>query len=341
MVILFCFDIDHIHAPGQRTALYIFSVLTMIKFILHTIIFVLLTTALLIGVIFSTNKLIVKKAQFVLAPNIDKLVLGHSHPECAFNDSLISNLKNQANSGESYFYTYFKLIQLLKQNKQIKTVFVEFSNNQLSGETDEWTWGKKYLPHRYKLYAPFMNADANYLLAKNNSRSFLNSLSVLLQFNFNVLKEGRFNYINRTGGYLPLHKKYAINSIKTDAATTQTLVASGMNLLYLEKMIQTCKKEHVKMYLMRIPVHPSSKNLNNESAFLKILHEKFTDVNFLDFKDVPLPDDAFADAEHLNASGARTFSLFFNQLIKDHLFDRYNRQPHINKVASLHTSSGF
>ena len=89
------------------------------------------------------SEIIIKNsANFKLKPQTKYLVLGHSHPECAFNDSLINNLKNLAQTGESYYYTYFKTIKVLEQNPSIEIVFVEFTNNQIYELMNNWIWGK-------------------------------------------------------------------------------------------------------------------------------------------------------------------------------------------------------
>lgn len=52
-----------------------------------------------------TETVIRKKANFKIIKNSKYLLLGHSHPECAFNDSLIDNFINLSKFGDSYYYT--------------------------------------------------------------------------------------------------------------------------------------------------------------------------------------------------------------------------------------------
>ena len=47
-------------------------------------------------------------ANFKIGTTSKYLILGHSHPQTAFNDSLIPDFLNKAQSGEAYFYTYLK-----------------------------------------------------------------------------------------------------------------------------------------------------------------------------------------------------------------------------------------
>ena len=98
-----------------------------------------------------------KNSDFKLNKSTKYLVLGHSHPECAFNDSLIENFKNISQSGESYYYTYFKAKKIIEQNPSIETVFIEFTNNQINESMNSWIWKEKYMNYRYPRYSPFMN----------------------------------------------------------------------------------------------------------------------------------------------------------------------------------------
>ncbi|HCY82976.1 MAG TPA: hypothetical protein DHV22_15960, partial [Xanthomarina gelatinilytica] len=99
----------------------------MKQFLKNTIRFlVVLYGSILVLMVFS-NYVINANADFKLQPNINKVVLGNSHPAGTFNDSLISNLKNLADPGDCYFYGYQKLKEIIKQNSQIDTVFIEFN----------------------------------------------------------------------------------------------------------------------------------------------------------------------------------------------------------------------
>ena len=67
-----------------------------------TAIFIMFILILATGVI-SLQVIINSKATFKL--DNESIILGHSQPECAFNDSLIPGFNNVSESGEPYFYT--------------------------------------------------------------------------------------------------------------------------------------------------------------------------------------------------------------------------------------------
>ncbi|NBV14651.1 MAG: hypothetical protein EBS07_11370, partial [Sphingobacteriia bacterium] len=118
-------------------------------FITTTFVFLILLFGLLLILEISTQEIINAKIEVKIKSNPQILLVGHSHPECAFNDSLINNFKNLAESGESYFYTYFKLQEVLAQNPSINTVFIEYTNNQIIAEMNNWIWDDFHMSYRY------------------------------------------------------------------------------------------------------------------------------------------------------------------------------------------------
>ena len=76
----------------------------MKKFISKTIIFLVLGIVPALLFLLSAVYMIKEKSNFKISDKIDKIVIGHSHSECAFNDTIIPNFANFSSSGESYFY---------------------------------------------------------------------------------------------------------------------------------------------------------------------------------------------------------------------------------------------
>ena len=97
----------------------------MKSFIYKTILFISISILFISLFFFAIHKVIKKKSNFTLKVPVKNVVFGHSHPSYAFNDSLISDFKNLADSRQSYFYSYLKIRNVLPQNNSIKTVFIE------------------------------------------------------------------------------------------------------------------------------------------------------------------------------------------------------------------------
>ena len=145
----------------------------MKKLIFKIIIFCL---PLLFAVVIFRTYIIFKKQQpeqYQFDASIENLLLGHSQPECALNDSIIEKSVNRCQGGEAYFYTYTKLKKLLEVNNQIKTVYLSFSNNQIGKEMDKWTYGDIYILDKYPAYFYEMSKNDKFVLIKENFKSVI------------------------------------------------------------------------------------------------------------------------------------------------------------------------
>ena len=127
---------------------------------------------LLVGTIFFSfliiSMVLNKKVSFKLKQPVSYLVLGNSHTEFALNDSIITDLVNISQSGESYFYTYTKLKKILEDNAQIKTVFLAFSNEVIDVGMNDWIWGDQFFSFNFPKYSPFLGFQQHYILGSNN-----------------------------------------------------------------------------------------------------------------------------------------------------------------------------
>ena len=142
-------------------------------------------------------------ANFKLKENKQILIVGHSHSECAYNDSLLEGVANFSHSGESYFYTYFKMEKLIERNPNIKTVFIEFTNNQICKSMNDWIWGEKYMSYRFPKYGVFMDLDSYKLLWKENPKGLMSSSKNLIKHSIKSMFKGFKNYED-IGGYIHL-----------------------------------------------------------------------------------------------------------------------------------------
>ena len=177
----------------------------MKKFIQKSILYSSTFFLLLIAIDSSISLYVNSKANFKDPSSPTYIILGHSHPETAFNDSLIDNCKNYSESGESYFYTYQKLDKLLEQNPSIKTVFLEFTNNQLLENKDEWIFGKKYMEYRYPRYSSFMTNQNKFLLIKNNFKTFLNCFSLNTKHRMKLIIKDDYLFTKKIGKFKSLN----------------------------------------------------------------------------------------------------------------------------------------
>lgn len=293
---------------------------------------------------FLGNKLINNSNYYKLPNETKYIIVGNSHSECAYNDSLIGNLTNLANSGESYFYTYLKIKKIISSNRQITTVFIEYTNKMIEKTFESWIFEDSYLQIRIPTYLPLMGYPDFNLFLTNNRMVFLKSLpkSIMKNIGHNykhvLFEEKGFIKEARFGGYLFLMRN-SVDSLINNAPTSNPdqktkIPISELHINYLVKIIEFCKLNNVKVYLIRSPLHPKYPGLDNERLFRELPHQQFSNTEFLDFKDFPIQNSGFADLEHLNAKGARVYSIFFNQLLNRNLLDRNDKQEFINKEIS-------
>ena len=263
-------------------------------FLRKIIVFIASFYIALLLIFFGSNYFISSKADFKLQPNINKIIIGNSQPECAYNDSLIHNFKNLARSGETYFYNYQKLKALIKQNPQIDTVFIEFSNANIFNREDQKIWQTSYLNHFFQDYSFLINTNSNYLLLLKNPRGFQKALLTALKQNSYRIATSNYNYKDSIGGYRYLKRQKALAILDTLNPQEPALKKlnnrqiSQHDLVYLDKIISLCKTNNIIPILIRSPFHPYFRAGQYEEDFQKVLKTRFKTLPFLDFKNFPL-----------------------------------------------------
>lgn len=312
----------------------------MKQFIKLSISFSIVLFTLIFALVNATEFIVNKNSVFKLNTDTRYLVLGHSHPECAFNDSLIDDLKNLSQSAESYYYTYFKTKKIIQQNPSIETVFIEFTNNQINESMNDCIWKEKYMSYRYPIYAPFMNLSDKSILVKNNLSGYFNSTSLSFKHNFKKILNRNFNYSKSVGGYLYLERDKTdslVNNIKKDNPQSENLGISEYNIYYLTKIIDFCEEHGKRVVLIRSPQHSMSSDYSNERLYQKIRNNHFSSIEYLDFSKFPLDNSEFGDLEHLNHKGAKVFSIWFAQLLNMNILEKSNKQEFINGEIKART----
>ncbi len=129
---------------------------------------------LLIIYTYIIEALIKTNSNFKLPKKINTIIIGHSHPQYAYNDSIIQNTINLSYSMDSYFHSYIKLSNYLKQNNQIKTIFIEYSNNSIVELMNNAIFSNNTKTKTIK-YMPYMNFNEQVLILKKNPALYLTS----------------------------------------------------------------------------------------------------------------------------------------------------------------------
>ena len=285
-------------------------------FLRNTILFLTILYGTIVPTLVISNYVINAKADFKLQPNINKIVLGNSHPAGTFNDSLISNFKNLSDPGECYFYGYIKLKEILKQNPQMDTVFLEFNPKTILLWEDSKLWKKHQVPN----YLPFFDFEDHYLLASINALSYQQEALIGITTNLKRMALKHYNFIDFIGGYRhnegskvdSLLWTHTFDPLKQYSLDEKEI--SKYDSAYLKKIVSLCENKNIKLIFVRSPYHNKFDGHNYEDLFQNYRLTNFGGIAFWDFKDFPADNTEFKDLEHLNSKGANKFSSWFEKI---------------------------
>lgn len=290
-------------------------------FLRKLFLFLILAFGVLALSYYSTLLYLQNKNYYKVPENIHSIILGHSQPACAFNDEIIIGFYNLAQFTEGYPYSYYKAKLILENNKSIRNIFVEYTNNQIGYWAKERVFGS-YMSLNMERMLPFldMSFTLKMFCASKSITQISNSLFKSYRTNLDFILSNKSNFIEE---YWHNHKapdhKFAgdtTKKIKNQTNFVNYLSIQEENIRYLYLLKQLCKRHKVNFFLVRSPLPKYIREGETNEAFLRLVRETyFSDVPFLDFSSYPLSLDYFADNSHLNIEGSKKFSMYFNDSI--------------------------
>ncbi len=310
----------------------------MLKYIIKTFTYLLTFILLIITIDLALSLVDKEKLDFKLADDTKYVVFGHSHPENAFNDSIIDNFVNMGQSGEAYLYTFLKARRILKQTPSIETVFIEFTNNQVDSVMDSWTWDDNHVNYRYPKYSSLMSVYDKIILFKHNPGAVINSSPLDLKLKVVRLIKGNYSLNKMIGGYVYENQSRVdsiVNDIDKLKRTKLSNVISSENIKNLDLLVKLCQKKGKKVILIRCPQYKKYRGFSNEEIYKSILKNKFKNVDYIDFTSFPLKKSEFLNLDHLNCRGADKFSVWFDSLLKKGLVNKKDKQLFVDKEMNV------
>lgn len=307
----------------------------MNNFLKRFVIFIICFNVVFFTTLIVSSLMVKRKNNFRIKNDSKYILMGHSHSECAYNDHLIKNLENFSHSGESYFYTLPKVVQLVEYNPNIKTVFIEFTNNQITQEIKNWIIGKKYLNYYYPTYFPYLDFTDHFYLIKEAPMDYLKNIPVLFKDlikNSFQLRKVPYEY----GGYKPIkgelieYKKKNKKNHDTENFISINPGISVIQINFLTEIIEFLNSKNIQTILIRSPQHKSYEGFKNENDFNKVLKDVFSDVFFIDLVNFPLLQDEYRDPEHVNKNGSEKISIWLNSLIQNNIFNIFKNKNHLS-----------
>ena len=220
------------------------------KLLIRNIIFFVLICLLLLTLLCVVPSCIIRKnASFAIQENTTSVIVGHSHSECSLNDSLLVNCENFSRSGEAYLYTLCKVENIIKQNPNVQTVFVELTNNQFMDVMKVWLYSESYLQYHYATFFPFISLKNHLSLLCNAPKSYLASLPIVIKNMILIILDQNYEYAYQYGGF-----KAGNNSMneKYEQSEGNVDFYAG-NYGFLKQIVDACKKRNVRIAFLRSP----------------------------------------------------------------------------------------
>ena len=253
--------------------------------------------------------------------SITTIICGDSHSQTALNDSLIPYSKNIAAGGEPIFYTYYRILNVLNNNPQIRRVILGLSFHNMSVYHDGRVWPKYFLLGDIHFFftilkknpTTFFNAFISHQRnLANNSWKFLFSKFSYEDFPF-------------SSGYIGLNPR-DLDSVSVIKIINRHYYCDGkiqglsvIQRRYLDKIVAHCKNRKIDIIFVNTPKHEKYLKLVPDK-FIKHHYEvirQYPNVIYLDHHNYYLDDEYFCDYDHLNYKGALLYTTEFRKLLDE------------------------
>lgn len=274
------------------------------KLILLVSIFVIL-----LSLAFTVRYAIANKHEWEVPSGVHILFMGASHITRGIDDNLMETALNWSSPSERYMFTYIKLKHLLNDNPQIDTVFLQCSATDLWEDTDYKYHDANEQSKYVKCYWPFMTREQIRVYKDEPLQAFHLALDGL----FATDDVTQSKWWNKLGGYAPLLTTFDRKDMHPDREKPRGC-GHEVNYNYLRRINALCKEKNVKLILLQCPVLHLDYYYDMD-YFYKALHENFSDIEFVDFSNLEIPDEYRYDPHHLNKDGAEYFT---NKLIQQY-----------------------
>ncbi len=254
-----------------------------------------------------------------LAEDIETVVLGNSHPQCAINDELLTKTKNLSRAGEPIYYVLPKLQHLIQNNHHVKQVILELSDKEFQSALSRWMWSPMVIEHCTKAYWAFWPMSYHVGFIQKRGIDYFNYLMAAERKYLLAMtqrSEPFFEFL-LWGGYKPSDErmkkeKWEESQQPISEKCDSLLIPVDANYIAFQELMELCNQKKIKLSLIRCPVHESLHDCFEKDYFRLVSQKMNLDV--LDFRNLFLPDSCFRDAEHLNSIGA---TLFTHKLIDE------------------------
>lgn len=286
----------------------------MKKFLLKVTLFFGLSALAFLGA-FGLYWVRLSTMSFAISPEKKIVFLGDSHAEVGIDTAEIPGAYNFAQSGDPYFDQYFRLERLLKDNPQITTVLVTATPHSLARYGDERIFGdftvSMVVPNALPIYT---KKEWMMYLERDGLRLAKFIFSKPMSLAKKALTPSKKAMMVRLGSQQKSERRNLAKSIahEKDLTATERLhgddsVGNVRQVEYLRKIVDFTRSQGVRIIFLNLPIY-NDDEFFDVPYFEALLKEKFSDVEFWDYADFPIPDNCRQDINHLNCWGAKIFS---------------------------------
>lgn len=288
----------------------------MKKFLLKICLFFGLCAAAFVGT-YAAYFVRLRTMSFALPPDKKIVFIGDSHIEIGVNETLIPNAYNFAKSGDPYLDQLTRLKRLLEDNPQVETIFITATPHSLARYGDQRIFSdfvmQSVVPTAFPLYSRrerdlYLKKDplrlAKFVFGKPMS-SAKRTIDACLSRQRAMAKLGaRHDSASRNleksiaveRGLRPGKKLHGDDSCGTE-----------LQVAYLREIVELTRSRGARIIFLNPPLY-RAEEFFDVAYFENLLKEKFSDIEFWDYADFPMPDDCRQDINHLNRWGAEIFS---------------------------------
>lgn len=252
---------------------------------------------------------------FEVSVDNEFLFIGDSHMETGIDEAQIPGAYNFAQSGDPYFDQFFRLERILEDNPQFKTVFITATPHSLSKYGDARIFGNYTMQNVVPNALPLYNAQIWKMYLENEPVRFA---KFLLCEPFRLAKRtlisSRVALMDRLGNNRVSELRNLEKSIKKERDPNAVgrlhgddSAGTARQIEFLRKMVELSRSRGARVVFLNLPLY-RDEEFFDVPYFKNLLKEKFSDVEFWDYADFPIPDDCRQDINHLNRWGAEIFS---------------------------------
>ena len=242
------------------------------------------------------------------------LFIGDSHMETGIDEAIIPGAFNFAQSGDPYFDQYFRLVKILKDNPQLKTVFITATPHSLAKYGDARIFSDYTMQNVVPNALPIYGFEIWRMYLTESPRRFV---TFLFSQPFSFAKStvsSRDGLMKKLGARRVSEGKNLAKSIQKERDPNAVgrlhgddSVGNVRQIVYLRKMVEAVRTHGAEVIFLNLPLY-SDEEFFDVPYFENLLKAEFPDVKFWDYADFPIPDDCRQDVNHLNRWGAEIFS---------------------------------